>query len=158
MGGRRDFCAMVNGKRAQRGGGVIRKCMDRHGKYLLNRDGERVKRGSWGAFWEEEPTCARHGDEDMTSQSEEMTRGLSWLDLDGMHEGKQKKDSGDKGLDAMLPALKMMLRRLEAGHLCGPVPAGSTVLCVCEDVPGEQGSWGRALWRGLGILELMIKS
>lgn len=62
--------------------------------------------------------------------------------------GKQKrKDSGHKLLNAMLPAPMMMLRRLEGGHLCRPVTCWS--LCV-EDVPGEQGNWGRALCRGLG--------
>lgn len=48
-----------------------------------------------------------------------------------IHEQKQEKtDSGDKGLNAMHPALMMMLRRLEGGHLCGSVPAGSAVLSV----------------------------
>lgn len=78
----------------------------------------------------------------MTIQNEEMTRGLGWLDLDGMHEGKRRKDSGGKGLGAMLPTLKMTPRRLEAGHLRGPVPAGSAVLWVLR-FPWGAGELGK---------------
>lgn len=149
LGGRRGFCAMVNGKRAQSGGGcVIRKWMDRQG--LLNRGGERVKRGVGELSGKKNQH--KQGMEMRTWQARVRKWQGVWVGWIWMECMRETEDSGDKGLDAMLPALELMLRSLEAGQLCGPVSAGSAVVSVCWGCPWGAGALGKSFVERAGIL------
>lgn len=80
-----------------------------------------------------------------------MTRGLSWLDANTRWEAEE--DASHKGLHATLPTPKVMLRRLEGGHLCRPVTRWA-----CESLPVDDLRGSRRVGEGLrgegwGILE-----
>lgn len=123
----------------------ILKRMDKQG--LLRRDGERVKKGVVrGLSGKRNPYKQGVKVRNPECRNDKGFGLAGWKYMKGK---QRKKDSGHKGLNALLPALKMMLMSWSVGICVDVSPAGPAMLSVLRTSLGN-GSWGRALLRGLG--------